>query len=57
MRSTAFRPDGFAIGLFAFGVVMLFVPLMLMPGVIAIVSAVSYWLIMMALKASHRRHS
>ena len=41
---SAFRPDGFAIGLFVFGLILLFVPLMVMPGLIAMVSALAYWL-------------
>jgi hypothetical protein len=49
------RPDGFAIGLFLLGVVLLFVPLMVMPGLIAMLSAFAYWLTMMVVKVVHRR--
>jgi hypothetical protein len=49
------RPDGFAAGLFLFGLILLFVPLMAMPGVVAMVSAIAYWIIMMAVKAMQRR--
>ena len=55
MNSGLFRPDGFAIGLFVPGVVLLFVPLMVMPGVIAIASAFGYWLIMILVKLVYRR--
>jgi hypothetical protein len=51
------RPDGFAIGLFLLGIVLLFVPLMVMPGLAAIVSAFAYWLTMMVVKVMHRRRS
>ena len=47
-----FRPDWFALGLFIFGLVMLFVPLMVMPGLIAMLSALAYWLTMLVLKAA-----
>ena len=53
MRRT-YRPDGFAIGLFLFGLVMFFVPLMLMPGFVAMLAAVVYWLTMLFLKAAGR---
>jgi len=56
MRSLA-RPDGFAIGLFAVGFIMLFVPLMLMPGLTAMLAAVAYWLIMIVVKAVYRRRT
>lgn len=49
------RPDGFAIGLFLFGLVMSFVPLMLMPGLIAMLAALAYWLTMVVVKAIYRR--
>lgn len=48
------RPDGFAIGLFVVGVVLLFVPLMLMPGLIATISAFAYWLTMTVVKVIQR---
>jgi len=51
------RPDGFAIGLFAIGFIMLFVPMMPMPGLTAMLSAVAYWLIMIVVKAVYRRRS
>jgi hypothetical protein len=47
------RPDGFAIGLFMLGVVLLFVPLMVMPGLIAMLSAFAYWLTIMILRVFH----
>jgi hypothetical protein len=46
------RPDRFAIGLFLSGVVMFFLPLMLMPGLVAMLSALAYWLTMMVLRAA-----
>jgi xanthine/uracil/vitamin C permease (AzgA family) len=49
------RPDGFAIGLFLLGVVLLFVPLTVMPGLIAMLSAFAYWPTMMVVKVVHRR--
>jgi hypothetical protein len=49
------RPDGFAAGLFLFGLILLFVPLMAMAGVIVLLSAIAYWIIMMAVKAMQRR--
>jgi hypothetical protein len=52
-----FRPDGFAIGLFAVGVIMLFVPLMLIPGLTAILAAGAYWLTMMVVKLVYRRRT
>jgi hypothetical protein len=51
------RPDGFGIGLFLFGLLMLFVPLMVMPGAIAIVSAFAYWLTMIVVKSVQRRRA
>jgi hypothetical protein len=51
----ALRPDRFAIGLFLFGLVMFFVPLMIMPGVVAMLAAVAYWHTMMVLNVVHRR--
>ena len=57
MKRDLLRPDGFAIGLFVVGVVLLFVPLMVMPGVIAIISAFSYWLVMMVVRSVHRRRT
>ena len=51
---SALRPDGFALGLFLIGLVMFFVPLMLMPGLIAMLAAFAYWLTMLALKAAKR---
>jgi hypothetical protein len=48
------RPDGFAIGLFLFGLVMFFVPLMAMPGVVAMLSALAHWLTMLILRAAER---
>jgi hypothetical protein len=55
MRGNLFRPDGFAIGLLAIGLIMLFLPLMAMPGLIAILAACSYWLIMLVVKLGLRR--
>lgn len=54
MVKSIFRPDGFAIGLFLFGLVLFFVPLMLMAGLVAMLSALAYWLTMMVLKAGKR---
>jgi len=51
------RPDGFAIGLFLLGVVMLFVPLMVMPGVVAMLAASAYWLTMVFVKVVQRRRA
>ena len=46
------RPDTFAIGLYVFGLVMLCVlpPLLLVPGLLAMVLALCYWLIMVVVK-------
>jgi hypothetical protein len=49
------RPDGFAIGLFLLGVAMLFVPLMVMPGLVAMLSASAYWLTILVVKVVQRR--
>ena len=49
------RPDGFAISLFVVGIIMLFVPMMLMPGLVAMLAAVAYWLVMVVVKAVSRR--
>ena len=57
MKSDLLRPDGFAIGLFAFGLVMLFVPMMLMPGVIAMLAAVGYWLTILVVRFVYRRRA
>lgn len=54
MVKGVFRPDGFAIRLFLFGLVLFFVPLMLMAGLVAMLSALAYWLTMMVLKAGKR---
>ena len=51
------RPDGFAISLFVVGIIMLFVPMMLMPGLTAMLAAVAYWLIMIVVKAVYRRRT
>jgi hypothetical protein len=51
---SALRPDSFAIGLFLFGLVMVFVPLMVIPGLVAMLSALAYWLTMLTLKAVQR---
>ena len=53
----ALRPDRFAVGLFLVGLVMFFVPLMRMPGVIAMLCAVAYWLTMVFVNAAQRRRS
>jgi hypothetical protein len=49
------RPDGFAISLFVVGIIMLFVPMMLMPGLVAMLAAVACWLVMVVVKAVSRR--
>lgn len=54
MVKSILRPDGFAIGLFLSGLVLFFLPLMLMPGLVAILAALAYWLTMMVLKAVKR---
>ena len=51
------RPDCFAIGLFLLGVVMLFAPLMVMPGLIATLAASAYWLTIVVVKLVHRRRA
>ena len=51
------RPDGFAIGLFVFGAIMLFVPLMMMPGLLAMIAAPVYWLTMVVAKVVLRRRN
>ena len=56
MKSHILRPDAFAIGLFIFGFVMFFLPLMRMPGFIAMLAALGYWLTMTVIKAFNRRH-
>ena len=54
---SALRPDGFTIGLFLFGLVMFFLPLMRVPGFVAMLSALAYWLTMMVLRATKRPRS
>jgi len=54
MVKSTLRPDSFAVGLFLFGLVLFFVPLMLMPGLVAMVSALAYWLTMLIIKAAKR---
>jgi hypothetical protein len=51
------RPDGFAIGLFVLGTVLLLLPLMLMPGVIAMLAACAYWLTVVVVKTVRRRRA
>jgi hypothetical protein len=48
------RPDGFAIGLFLLGLVLFFVPLMVMPGLVAMLAAVAYWLTMLIFRVAKR---
>ena len=55
MKSDLLRPDAFAIGLFIFGIAMFFVPMMLMPGLIAMLAALGYWLTMAVVKGFNRR--
>jgi hypothetical protein len=50
------RPDGFAIGLFALGIAILFVPLMIIPGFVAILAAIAYWLTMVLVKLIQQRN-
>ena len=57
VKSDLLRPDGFAIGLFVVGVVLLVVPLMLMVGILAIGLAFIYWLIMIVAKLVYRRRA
>ena len=47
MHKAFFRPDDFALGLVAFGFVMLFLP---MPGLIAMFAAIAYWLAMVVVQ-------
>ena len=55
MRVQFLKPDGFAIGLFVVGIVMVFLPMMLMPGLIAMIASFGYWLTMVIVRAVHRR--
>jgi len=55
MSKSIWRPDGFALGLFGVGLILFVMPLMLMPGVIAILLSAAYWLFMAVLKAAHLR--
>jgi hypothetical protein len=48
-------PDLFAIGLLSFGIILFFVPLMKMPGVIALCAAGAYWLIMVVVRIAYKR--
>ena len=57
MTKSILRPDGFALGLFAVGVMLLILPLMLMPGLIAILMSAAYWLVMVAVKVMHVRRT
>jgi hypothetical protein len=50
VKSGLFRPDDFALGLFGFGVVMLFLPMLRMPGLAAMLAAVAYWVAMVVVK-------
>lgn len=49
------QPDGFTIGLFLFGAIMLLVPMMIVPGIVAMLSALAYWVTMMIVKLFTRR--
>jgi hypothetical protein len=51
------RPDGFAIALFALGFIMFFLPIMLMPGLVAMLAALIYWFTMMVVNAVSRRRA
>ena len=55
--NSSLRPDGFAMGLFLFGLVLLFVPLLAMPGLIAMLAAPAYWLTMVVVQLVQRRRS
>ena len=54
MKRRSFAPDPFAIGMFLFGLLLLIFPAMRVAGLIALVCAVLYWLVMGLLKASRR---
>ena len=55
MNKSIWRPDGFAIGLFGAGIILFILPLMQMPGLIAILLSVAYWLIMAIVKFAYLR--
>ena len=47
MKSNVLRPDGFAVSLFALGLVMVVVPMLLIPGLVSMLAAAGYWLTML----------
>jgi hypothetical protein len=49
-------PDGFAVGLFCFGLILFFAPLMRVPGAIAVVAAVAYWIIILVVRFVYRQY-
>jgi hypothetical protein len=54
VRKTKLGSDGFAIGLFAFGILLFFAPLMRMAGAITIAASGAYWLIMIGVRLLHK---
>jgi hypothetical protein len=48
-------PDTFAIGLLLFGLALFFAPLLRMAGIVAVVAAIAYWLVMIAVRLAYRR--
>jgi hypothetical protein len=54
MRLRAFAPDTFSLGLLALGVVLMAFPSLRVAGLIALILAVVYWLLMAMLKVGRR---
>ena len=54
MQQRPFAPDAFAMGLLGLGLLLLLFPLMRVAALVALVSAVAYWLIMGVIKTARR---
>ena len=54
MSRHPFAPDVFALGMFAFGLVLLLFPAMRVAGLAALSCSVAYWLVMTALTKLRR---
>ncbi len=52
----ALKPDGFAIGLAVLGLIFVLLPLTIVPGLVAILLAATYWIIMAATEVVQRLH-
>ena len=56
MDRRPFAPDPFALGMLAFGLLLLLLPLMRVAALVAISAAVAYWLVIAVLRSTRKRH-